>query len=156
MQSLARRPFLALVALALPALSLSAGADEAPAVTSVFAPVLASEVVEADLLFTRRPVIVFADSPNDPAYLRQMQLLERYYPQFAARDVILITDTDPANPSALRKKLRPRGFSLVLMDKDWKPMIRKPLPWEGREIVNSIDKMPMARTEALEKNPAGR
>lgn len=156
MQSLARRPFLALVALALPALSLSAGADEAPAVTSVFAPVPASEVVEADLLFTRRPVIVFADSPNDPAYLRQMQLLERYYPQFAARDVILITDTDPANPSALRKKLRPRGFSLVLMDKDWKPMIRKPLPWEGREIVNSIDKMPMARTEALEKNPAGR
>ena len=156
MQSLARRPFLALVALALPALSLSAGADEAPAVTPVFAPVPASEVVEADLLFTRRPVIVFADSPNDPAYLRQMQLLERYYPQFAARDVILITDTDPANPSALRKKLRPRGFSLVLMDKDWKPMIRKPLPWEGREIVNSIDKMPMARTEALEKNPAGR
>ena len=154
MQSLARRPFLALVALALPALSLSAGADEAP--ETAFAPVPASEVVEADLLFTRRPVIVFADSPNDPAYLRQMQLLERYYPQFAARDVILITDTDPANPSALRKKLRPRGFSLVLMDKDWKPMIRKPLPWEGREIVNSIDKMPMARTEALEKNPAGR
>ncbi|MES2915203.1 MAG: DUF4174 domain-containing protein [Pseudomonadota bacterium] len=156
MQSLARRPFLALVALALPALSLSAGADEAPAVTPVFAPVPASEVVEADLLFTRRPVIVFADSPNDPAYLRQMQLLERYYPQFAARDVILITDTDPANPSDLRKKLRPRGFSLVLMDKDWKPSIRKPLPWEGREIVNSIDKMSIARSEALEKNPAGR
>jgi hypothetical protein len=42
------------------------------------------------------------------------------------------------------------------MDKDWKPSIRKPLPWEGREIVNSIDKMPIARTEALERNPAGR
>jgi len=85
-----------------------------------------------------------------------MELLARSYDAFAARDVILITDTDPANPSALRKKLRPRGFSLVLMDKDWKPSIRKPLPWEGREIVNSIDKMPIARTEALEKNPAGR
>jgi hypothetical protein len=113
-------------------------------------------VVEADLLYVRRPVIIFADSPNQPAFVRQMELLTRYYGELAARDVILITDTDPANPSDLRRKLRPRGFSLVLMDKDWKPSIRKPLPWEGREIINSIDKMPMARTEALEKNPAGR
>lgn len=152
MKAVARRPFLAVLALGLPALFLPAWADEVPA----FAPVPASEVVEADLLFLRRPVIVFADSASDPAFLRQMQLLERYYAQFEARDVILITDTDPANPSALRRKLRPRGFSLVLMDKDWKPSIRKPLPWEGREIINSIDKMPIARTEALERNPAGR
>ncbi len=156
MQRIARRSFLAVLALAVPALTLPAGADEAPALAPTFAPVPASEVVEADLLFQRRPVIVFADSPNDPAYVRQMQLLERYLAQFETRDVILIIDTDPANPSALRKKLRPRGFSLVLMDKDWKPMIRKPLPWEGREIVNSIDKMPIARSEALERNPAGR
>jgi hypothetical protein len=152
MKAVARRPFLAVLALCLPALSLSAGAEEAPA----FAPVPAAEVVEADLLFLRRPVVIFADSPNDPAFVRQMELLARYYDELAARDVILIIDTDPANPSALRKKLRPRGFSLVLMDKDWRPSIRKPLPWEGREIVNSIDKMPIARSEALEDNPAGR
>jgi hypothetical protein len=152
MKAVARRSFLAVLALALPALFLPAQADEAPA----FAPVPAAEVVEADLLFLRRPVIIFADSPNDPAFIRQIELLARTYDELAARDVILITDTDPANPSALRKKLHPRGFSLVLMDKDWKPSIRKPLPWEGREIVNSIDKMPIARTEALERNPAGR
>jgi hypothetical protein len=152
MKAVARRPFLAVLALALPALSFSARADEAPA----FAPVPADQVVEADLLFLRRPVIVFADSPHDPAFIRQIELLARTYDELAARDVILITDTDPANPSDLRRKLRPRGFSLVLMDKDWKPSIRKPLPWEGREIINSIDKMPIARTEALEKNPAGR
>ncbi|MES2540676.1 MAG: DUF4174 domain-containing protein [Pseudomonadota bacterium] len=151
MQRIARRPFLAVLALAVLALSVPARADEAP-----FAPVPASEVVEADLLFLRRPVIVFADSPNDPAFVRQMELLVRSYAALEVRDVILITDTDPANASALRTKLRPRGFSLVLMDKDWKPMIRKPLPWEGREIVNSIDKMPIARSEALERNPAGR
>ena len=154
MKAVARRSFLAVLALAIPALSFPAWADEAP--EPAFAPVPASEVVEADLLFLRRPVIVFADNPNDPAFVRQMELLTRYYDQFAARDVILITDTDPANPSALRKKLRPRGFSLVLMDKDWKPSIRKPLPWDGREIVNTIDKMPIARSEALERNPAGR
>jgi hypothetical protein len=152
MKAVARRPFLAVLALAIPALYFPAWADEAPA----FAPVPASEVVEADLLFLRRPVIIFADSPNDPAFVRQMELLARYYDELGVRDVILVTDTDPANPSTLRKKLRPRGFSLVLMDKDWKPSIRKPLPWEGREIINSIDKMPIARTEALERNPAGR
>ena len=110
MQRLSRRPFLAVLALALPALSLSARADEAP-----FAPVPADQVVEADLLFLRRPVIVFADSPYAPAFIRQMELLARSYAALAARDVILITDTDPANPSSLRKKLRPRGFSLVLI-----------------------------------------
>ena len=120
-----------------------------------FAPVPASTVVEADLLYVLRPVVVFADTPNDPAFIRQAELLSRYYGELAARDVILITDTDPANPSELRRKLRPRGFSLVLMDKDWKVTIRKPLPWDGREIVNSIDKMPIARAEALEKNPSG-
>jgi hypothetical protein len=154
MKAVARRSFLAVLALAIAALSFPAWADEAPELA--FAPVPASEVVEADLLFLRRPVIVFADSPNDPAFLRQMELLTRYFDELAARDVILVTDTDPATPSPLRKKLRPRGFSLVLMDKDWRPSIRKPLPWEGREIVNSIDKMPIARTEALERNPAGR
>ena len=152
MKAVARRSVLAVLAFAIPALSLAARADEAPA----FAPVPASEVVEAELLFVRRPVVVFADSPADPAFVRQMELLARYYSELAARDVILIIDTDPATPSALRKKLRPRGFSVVLMDKDWKPSIRKPLPWDGREIVNSIDKMPIARSEALEKNPAGR
>lgn len=152
MKHLNRRHFVLLAALA----PLVAGAEDAPASAPDFGPVPASEVVEADLLYVRRPVIVFADSPNDPAFIRQMELLPRYYADLAERDVILIIDTDPANASSLRRKLRPRGFSLVLMDKDWKPSIRKPLPWEGREIVNSIDKMPIARSEALEQNPAGR
>ena len=121
-----------------------------------FAPVPAADVTEADLLFVRRPVIVFADTPNDPAYLRQLELLARYFQEMEVRDVILITDTAPADPSELRKRLRPRGFSLVLMDKDWSSTIRKPLPWDGREVVNAIDKMPIARAEALETNPAGR
>lgn len=121
-----------------------------------FAPVPAAEVTQADLLYQRRPIIVFADSAEDPTYLRQMDMLLRYYDDLAERDVILITDTDPAAPSELRQSLRPRGFSLVIMDKDWKSAIRKPLPWDGREIIRSIDKMPLARSEALERYPAGR
>jgi hypothetical protein len=149
MSQLDRRLVLAFLALA-PALA------HAEAATVPLAPVAAAEVVIDEHLFLRRPVVVFADSPNDPAFLRQMELLSRYLNELRLRDVILITDTDPGARSELRLRLRPRGFSLVLMDKDWRPSIRKPLPWDGREIVNSIDKMPIARTEALERNPAGR
>ena len=132
------------------ALAGPAPADEA------FAPVAAADVVVADHLFVHRPVVVFADSPDDPNYLRQMALLERGAADLAERDVIVVTDTDPANPSELRHMLRPTGFSLVLMDKDWKPTLRKPLPWDVREITRAIDKMPLASAEALERHPSGR
>lgn len=148
MKHLNRRHFLLLAGLA-PLAAMAEGAVP-------FAAVPAADVTEADLLFVCRPVIVFADTPNDPAFIRQMEILSRYYAELAQRDVILITDTDPAAGSALRKRLRPRGFALVLMDKDWSSAIRKPLPWDGREVVNAIDKMPIARAESLEKNPAGR
>jgi Domain of unknown function (DUF4174) len=116
----------------------------------------ASEVDFADQLYVSRPIVVFADSPNDPAFIRQIELLARAYPELAARDVILVTDTDPAAKSEWRQKLRPRGFSLVIMDKDLRPVIRKPLPWDVREITHAIDKLPLRRQELLERNPAGR
>jgi len=141
-----------------PAADATAAEEAAPASSApaALAPVAAGEVDEAAELYRRRPVIVFADSPADPSFVRQMDLLTRYLPELAQRDVILITDTAPAEPSALRRRLRPRGFTLVLMDKDWGAVIRKPLPWEGREIINAIDKMPITRSEALEKSPSGR
>ncbi len=125
-------------------------------VVQAYGPRDAAEVVFADQLYLQRPVVVFADSPADPNFIRQMELLARDLPALALRDVVLVTDTDPSAKTAWRMKLRPRGFSLVLMDKDLKPVIRKPLPWEVREIVAAIDKFPLRRQEMLERNPAGR
>ena len=127
-------------------------AQETPAV----GPIAAADVVLDELMFLRRPVVVFADSPADPTFIRQMQLIERDLPALDQRDVVVIVDTDPAAKSALRQKLRPRGFSLVLMEKDLKPVIRKPLPWDVREIVAAIDKFPLRRQEMLERQPSGR
>jgi len=121
-----------------------------------FVAVPASEVVLADLLYLKRPVVVFADSPNDPDFIRQIDLLTRDLDSLDERDVIVITDTDPANPSDVRRKLRPRGFSLVIMDKDGKTTLRKPRPWHVREIANAIDKFPTTMIEELERYPAGR
>jgi hypothetical protein len=141
------RPFYAFVFAAL--LPLTASAQD-------FAPQPAAGVVFADQLYVTRPIVVFADAPNDPNFLRQMELLALAYPDLAERDVILVTDTDPAAKTEWRQKLRPRGFSLVIMDKDLRPVVRKPLPWDVREITHAIDKMPLRRTEMLERSPAGR
>ncbi len=132
-------------------LPLQAGAVDPPMI-----PQSATEVILADLLYLKRPVVVFADSPNDPNFIRQMELIGPDLKVLAERDVVLITDTDPAGKSELRQKLRPRGFSLVLMDKDGQAELRKPLPWELREITAAIDKFPSRRLEMLERNPAGR
>ncbi|CAM8634152.1 Domain of unknown function DUF4174 [Paracoccaceae bacterium] len=127
-------------------------AQENPAVGQI----AAADVMLDELMFLRRPVVVFADSPADPTFIRQMQLIERDLPALDQRDVVVIVDTDPAAKSAIRQKLRPRGFSLVLMEKDLKPVIRKPLPWDVREIVAAIDKFPLRRQEMLERQPSGR
>jgi hypothetical protein len=132
--------------------SVEPAAQETPAV----GPIAAADVMLDELMFLRRPVVVFADSPADPTFIRQMQLIERDLPALDQRDVVVIVDTDPAAKSAIRQKLRPRGFSLVLMEKDLKPVIRKPLPWDVREIVAAIDKFPLRRQEMLERQPSGR
>jgi hypothetical protein len=124
--------------------------------TPVFEPVVAADTALDAQLFVKRPVVVFADSPNDPNFIRQMELLALAYPDLEERDVILVIDTDPAANTEWRHKLRPRGFSLVIMDKDLRPVIRKPNPWTVREITAAIDKLPMRRQEVLERNPAGR
>ncbi|WP_308342258.1 DUF4174 domain-containing protein [Roseobacter insulae] len=109
---------------------------------------------DADLkqfIWKKRPVVVFADSENNPAYIEQMRLLHEREEELDARDVVVITDTDPDAKSDLRQKLRPRGFMLVLIGKDGGVKLRKPFPWDVREISRSIDKMPMRQREIREQ-----
>ncbi|TRW96664.1 DUF4174 domain-containing protein [Paracoccus sp. M683] len=101
----------------------------------------------AQFMWQQRPVVVFADSPQDPAFTEQMNALTREPAGLIQRDVVVITDTDPANPSSWRSTLHPRGFSLVLLDKDGQVKLRKPIPWSAREINRAIDKFPLRRQE---------
>lgn len=150
------RAFLAIV------LALTVGATAAPVAAPAadlpegWGPVSAAEVRLADLLWQRRAVVVFADSPFDPAFARQMRLLEADPEALIERDVLVITDTDPAARGDVRTTLRPRGFALVIVGKDGQAKLRKPLPWDVREITHAIDKFPLRRQEMLEQLPAGR
>lgn len=125
--------------------------DPAPAAAAPeaagFAPIPGDRADLSEFIWKKRPVLVFADSADDPAFVEQMALLAARWPELAARDVVVISDTTPEPLSDVRRKLRPRGFSLVLMTKDGQVSIRKPLPWNGREIMRAIDKMPIRREE---------
>ena len=143
------RPIAAiLVALAL-AVQARAADTAASATEGIVRPAAASDL--PDFLWHARPVIVFADSPDDPRFIQQIELLEEDLGQLAERDVIVLTDADPDAKLPLRQRLRPRGFMLVLVGKDGVVELRKPLPWTVREITRSIDKMPIRQREVEER-----
>jgi len=126
---------------------MAAQAADAPETSDPFE-YLGQDVSElSQFVWEKRPVIVFADSPNDPSFQRQLEFLRDQSGQLAERDVVVLTDTDPAAMGPLREKLRPRGFMLVLIGKDGGVKLRKPFPWDVRELTRSIDKMPMRRRE---------
>lgn len=107
----------------------------------------AAEVVLEDLQWHVRPLVVFADTPDDPRFQQQLDLLSERPEDLSDRDVIIITDTDPAGMSDLRQKLRPRGYMMALVGKDGRVALRKPAPWSVRELSRSIDKMPLRQQE---------
>jgi hypothetical protein len=105
-----------------------------------------------EFLWIKRPLVVFADSPADPRYTLQMEYLTERLEYLDELDVVILTDTDPSADSALRERLRPRGFMLVLIGKDGTIYLRKPLPWDVREISRVIDKMPMRQQEIRDRS----
>lgn len=112
-----------------------------------FAPLPATDVTLESFVWKKRPLVVFANTPEDPAFIEQLRQLEARWPELRARDVVIITDTAPDPLSSVRRALRPRGFSLVIIEKDGTVALRKPFPWNGREIMRAIDKMPIRREE---------
>lgn len=114
----------------------------------------AAEVDLNELVWVARPVVVFANSATDPQFQQQIALLQARVGALVERDVILITDTDPAAQTSVRQELRPRGFMLVLISKDGNVGARRPAPWDVRELTRSIDKMPDRQQEIRDRRSA--
>lgn len=120
--------------------------EEAP--TTIFD---GSEIVLDDLKWVLRPLVVFADTPNDPRFRQQLDLLKAEIDRLVERDVIVITDTEPDAMSDLRTALRPRGYMMALVGKDGRVALRKPEPYDVRELSRSIDKMPLRQQEIADR-----
>ena len=104
--------------------------------------------------WTHRPIVVFADNPNDPRFKDQISMIEKQRERLAERDVVVLTDTAPSVLSPVREQLRPRGFMMVVMTKDGTIIVRKPFPLSVREITRSIDKLPARKREVEERRGA--
>lgn len=141
--------FFSLVFMGLAAFSAQAQED----VTITEPPVIldAKDVDLNDFLWIKRPLVIFADTPADPRYVQQVNLVTERMDALEERDVVVITDTDPRDPSAVRTQLRPRGFMFALVGKDGRVYLRKPEPWDVREISRSIDKMPLRQQEIRDR-----
>lgn len=94
-----------------------------------------------------RPIIVFADTPADPRFIEQMELLTQRPDALLERDVVIIVDTDPSARTEVRTALRPRGFSIVILSKDGSVGMRRPAPRDVREIVRAIDNFQLRQEE---------
>ena len=111
----------------------------------------ASEVDLSDVIWSARPLVIFANSPLDPMFKTQMELLAEGLEAATERDLMIVVDTEPALSSALRSSLRPKGFVWVLIGKDGKVKLRKPFAWDMRELGRVIDKMPMRQQQLNNK-----
>ena len=112
-----------------------------------WAPEPAGDHELSEYQWVKRVLVVFADNPADPRFVQQMEAIRDEPEVLLSRDVIVITDTDPAAMSPIRTALRPRGFAVVLIGKDGAKYLRKPGPWSLRELTRSIDKMPLRQQE---------
>ena len=114
----------------------------------VAGPVMAQEADPLEeYLWTARPLVIFAPSGSDPRLAQQLEYIEARKDELEARDVVVLIDSDPRARSELRRKLRPFDFQLVLLGKDGKVVLRKPRPWDVRELMRAIDKIPLRKQE---------
>ncbi|MEM8789724.1 MAG: DUF4174 domain-containing protein [Pseudomonadota bacterium] len=101
----------------------------------------------ADLQWVARPIVVFADSANDPRLAQQLESFEARAKELEARDVVILVDTDPAAGDDLRSRFRPRGFNVLVLGKDGQVKYRKPNPVSVKEVIRLIDRMPLRQQE---------
>jgi hypothetical protein len=113
----------------------------------VFAmPTLAIEDLDA-LRWKNRPVLVFAPSAEDPAFMEQTASLRAAREGLIERDVVVLSDTEPHDNGSLRRRFAVQGFEVLLIGKDGGVKLRVQRPVAAEVLFSEIDAMPMRRRE---------
>jgi len=79
-------------------------ADAADLAEDAYAPLPAEGLSIDDFRWQKRLVLVFADSPDNPAFADQMRMLADMPDELAMRDAVVIFDTDPDAKTELRQR----------------------------------------------------
>ena len=93
-----------------------------------------------NLIWEKRPVLVFSNSHLDPNLKQQIKMFDSDPNALLSRDVQVFVDDTLEPNSNLRKRFRPKGFLIILIGKDGQIKLRKNTPWSAREITRVIDK----------------
>ncbi len=139
-----------------PAVEAGTEAEAAPNPDEVLLFLDARETDVREFIWTRRLIVVMAETPDDPQFTRQLEALRERDMEFVARDGVVIFDAHPQDRSPLRQVMRPRGFMTAIIDKDGEVKARRPAVRSGRELMAVIDRFPTRRQEVLERLPSGR
>ena len=94
-----------------------------------------------------RPVVIFAPSATDARYVQQIAMLKKHQDALAERDIIVFSDTSPADKGQMRAQLQPKGFDMVLVGKDGGMKLRETTPLSAEALLSTIDRMPMRQAK---------
>ena len=87
-------------------------------------------------------IVIFADSLDDADFTAQLDILRPHAEYLAAQNVVLLTDTSPDANGPLRQALRPRGFSLLLINSVGTLTQRRGTVTDSQRLIRQIDQMP--------------
>jgi hypothetical protein len=87
-------------------------------------------------------IVIFADAPDDADFVAQIDILRPSVDDLAARNVVLLTDTAPSESGPLRQSLRPRGFSIILIDSTGTLVQRRGTVTDAQMLIRQIEQMP--------------
>lgn len=95
-----------------------------------------------------RVLLVFAPSPENPAFAAQKKILADAEAGTGERDLVLVPalGTDAADLRR-RFKVADGSFAALLIGKDGATKMRSAQPIAARTLFSTIDAMPMRRTE---------
>lgn len=120
------------------------------------APGLAAELIQplppdtADLSaykWQSRPVVIFADAPQDGPLLMQLGLLDSAMAGLEERDILVFIDSQPDVRGLLRESLGIDGFHVLLIGKDGGVKLDVTEPISADALFETIDAMPMRQRE---------
>lgn len=101
-----------------------------------------------EYLWKKRPLLIFADSNQSPAYQKQIALLEKEAAALKDRDVVVLTCVGSFPKLAEKYRITNEKITVILIGKDGGEKWRTTNPFAVQDLLNRIDAMPMGAQEA--------